>query len=200
MALAYLLGKTTGKLAKVEIVTPFLLVLSILPDADLLFPFIAHRGPTHSAITALVVFIPFLVVYRRKALPYLVALLSHSLVGDFFVGGHIQLLWPFSTRLFGFSVFNISITSPVNVALESILFVLATIVMFKSKDIRRFFEYRKSNLVLVIPIFTVLLPAFVAFPLDVPILLAPEHLFYLVLFTVSVILTLVWSFKKKSAT
>jgi membrane-bound metal-dependent hydrolase YbcI (DUF457 family) len=195
MAIAYLLGKGSGKLLKVNFNIPLLLVLSIIPDIDILFSFLLnsdiHRGPTHSIIVAILVFIPFFFFYQQRAVPYFAALASHSLIGDFFIGGQIQLLWPLSTREFGLPELGfpyISIYSPVNVVLEFTLFVVATVIMFKSRDIYRFFRSSKLNLVLAIPIFTVLLPTFVSYPLSVPVLLVLPHLFYLVLFSVSVLI------------
>jgi len=68
------------------------------------------------------------------------------------------------------------------------LFAISTIIMFKNTDLFLFFQNKKSNLLLAIPIVTVLLPTFVGYPLSVPILLVPPHLFYLVLFSVSVLI------------
>lgn len=195
IALAYLLGWGSAKILKVKAMAPLLVVLSILPDTDLIFG-IVHRGPTHSLITGTVVFIPFLIVYRKKAVPYLIALLSHSLVADYFVGGHLQLFWPITSKLYGFLPYYISITDPINIALETALFIVATIVMVKTKDIKQFFEKRLLNLLLVIPIFTTLLPTFIAFPIRVPILLVPGHLFYLILFAISVAISLKLLLKK----
>ena len=59
-----------------------------------------HRGPTHSFITITVLMIPFFVVYRKQAIPYFAALLSHIFIGDFFTGG-IELFWPLSHDWFG---------------------------------------------------------------------------------------------------
>jgi hypothetical protein len=99
-----------------EVSVPLILTLSIIPDVDILFkPLIEHRGPTHSIITLLIVFIPFLAMYRRRAVPYILSIASHPLIGDFFIGGNIRLLWPLSNESFGLSI---SITSPTNVALE----------------------------------------------------------------------------------
>ena len=67
--------------------------------------------------------------------------------------------------------------------------------MFKTGDIHRFFQNSKLNLVLAIPIFTVLLPTFASYPLYVPLLLVLPHLFYLVLFSISVLLVLTRLFK-----
>jgi hypothetical protein len=192
MALAYLLSKATAKLLKVKINIPLILVLSIIPDIDIILNFLfniqIHRGPTHSLITAIVVFIPFFIIYRWKAVPYFTALASHSAIADFIIGGQLQLLWPLSTREFGFPY--IDINNPVNVAFEFTLFVIATIIMWKTRDIFQFFRNSKLNLILAIPIFTVLLPTFTSYPLSVPLLLVLPHLFYLVLFIISVLIAL----------
>jgi len=192
MALAYLLSKASAKLLTVNINVPLILVLSVLPDIDILFNFLfnieIHRGPTHSIITATLVFIPFFILYRQKAVPYFTALISHSLIADFIIGGQLQLLWPLSTREFGFPY--IIIDSPVNITLEFTLFVIAVIVMLKTRDVFHFFRNRKLNLILAIPIFTVLLPTFIGYPLSVPLLLVLPHLFYLVLFSISVLVVL----------
>lgn len=193
MALAYLLGKGSAGRLKLSLNIPAVLVLSVIPDIDVLLGVEEfHRGPTHSAVAAVLVFIPFFIVYRRQAFPYFLALLSHSLIGDLVVGGNLQLFWPVTSS----AIFlppplpKIAITSPVNITLELTLFAVATIVMFKAKDLRLFIRGEKTNLLLLIPIATVLLPTFVAYPLTVPILLVAPHLFYLTLFSVSVFLVL----------
>ena len=189
MALGYLLGKASAKPLNLNPNVAILMVLSIIPDIDILARVEGfHRGPTHSVITALLIFLPFFVLYRQKAIPYFLALVSHSLIGDLFIGGNLQLFWPLqNTPVFMPAPFpDIPINSTLNVAAESALFVAALVVMVKSRDFVVFFRRNLSNLVLVIPIFTVLLPTFVGYPLRVPILLAPPHIFFLVLFTVAV--------------
>jgi hypothetical protein len=202
MALAYLLGKATAKLLKVSINIPLILVLSIIPDIDILFDFILnsdiHRGPTHSIIVAILVFIPFFVIYRRKAVPYFVVLISHSLIADLLIGGQIQLLWPLFTNEFGLCALGfpyINIYNPINIAIEFTLFAIALIVMLKTRDLHHFFRNNKLNLILAIPIFTVLLPTFASYPLAVPALLVIPHLFYLITFSVSVSIA-IWNFLK----
>jgi membrane-bound metal-dependent hydrolase YbcI (DUF457 family) len=197
MALAYLVAKASGKLLKVNFNIPLILVLSIIPDVDIILEFLLrsplHRGPTHSIIIAILVFIPFFVLYRKKAIPYFAALASHSLIGDFFIGGQLQLLWPLSTSEFGLYELGfpyINIYNPIDIALEFALFVIALIVMLKTRDLFHFFRNSKLNLVLAIPIFTVLLPTFASYPLRVPLLLVLPHLFYLVLFSISVLIVL----------
>jgi hypothetical protein len=197
MALAYLLSKGSARLHKVNFNIPLISTLAIIPDIDLIFEFFLnssiHRGPTHSLITAILVFIPFFLIYRQKATPYFAALASHSLIGDFLIGDQIQLLRSLSTNEYGFR--GISIYNPVSVVLEFTLFVVAIIIMFKTRDVFRFFRNSKLNLVLVIPIFTVLLPTFASYPLQVPFLLIVPHLFYLVLFSISVLFVLKGIFK-----
>ncbi len=83
-ALGYIFGKTSSKIIKVKVNLPLLLADSVLPDVDLLLRFLAHRGPTHSLITITVLMVPFFAVYRKRALPYYAAMLSHILIGDFF--------------------------------------------------------------------------------------------------------------------
>ena len=197
MALGYLVGKGSAKLLKVNINMPLILVLSVFPDIDIILNFLfnveIHRGPTHSIISAILVFIPFFILYRQKVVPYFIALISHSLIADFIVGGQLQLLWPLSTREFGLDQFGfpyIAIDSPVNVAFEFSLFVIAVFVMWKTRDLFQLFRNHKLNLILAIPIFTVLLPTFASYPLDVPLLLVLPHLFYLVLFAISVLIVL----------
>jgi len=122
-ALGYIFGKTSSKLAKVKVNLPLLLAASVLPDVDLLLRFIMHRGPTHSFITITVLMIPFFVVYRKQAIPYYAALLTHILIGDFFTGG-VQLFWPLSTNMFGALNFNVN---SLPIAITELVLFLATL-------------------------------------------------------------------------
>jgi membrane-bound metal-dependent hydrolase YbcI (DUF457 family) len=178
------------------------MVLSIIPDIDIIFDLFTraqiHRGPTHSVIVAIVAFIPFFVIYRKKAVPYFLALISHSLIGDL-PGGGLQLLWPISNAKFGFPI-RISVFNPLSVLVELVLFVFALLVLNRSGDWRVFFSSGKSNLLLIIPIFTVLLPTTIGYPFSAPLVLtepvlAVAHLFYLVLFSIAVLKTLGSVFK-----
>ena len=133
MSLAYLLGKGSAKWLKVKINIPLIMVLSILPDVDLIIDYLTgstlHRGPSHSLIFTIVAFLPFLIIYRKKAIPYFIAFASHALIGDFFIGG-VELLWPFSQTKYGFTA--LSVFSPINILLEMILFIAAMFVIYKS--------------------------------------------------------------------
>jgi len=185
LALGYISSKVSAKLLKTEINIPLILTLSVLPDIDILIPFIEHRGPTHSVLVTFVVFLPLFTVFRKKAVPYFLALLQHSLISDYITGGQIQLLWPVTTRYYGM---EIGIKSQTNMAIEWIAFFTATIVMFKAKDLATLFQPHNSNLILTIPTLTVLLPTFSSFPLDVPQWLIPTHLIYMLIFSASIII------------
>jgi membrane-bound metal-dependent hydrolase YbcI (DUF457 family) len=202
MALAYLLTKPSAKALKVKLNIPLILTLSIIPDVDILAGVKElHRGPTHSIIAALIVFIPFFIVYRRQVAPYFIALASHSLIGDFFIGGQLMLFWPLTSQPFGLRElgFNISIMSPINIAAELTLFTIATVIMYRNRDLFNFVQNKKSNLLLIIPIATVLLPTLASDPLQVPVPLIPPHLFYLALFSLSVFIAIFQAQKRQNA-
>ncbi len=200
MAIGYLLGKGSSKPLHLKPNIPLLLVLSILPDIDIAYDFLTgtelHRGPTHSIIVAILAFVPFFIVYRKKAIPYFLALISHSLIGD--ISGQVQLFWPLSTNQYGFDA--LSIFSPINVVAELSLFAVATFVLFKTGDWKVFFTDNKTNLVLIIPVATVLLPTTIGYPFSQSLLfsdlyivrvLGIAHLFYLVLFGIAILKVLV---------
>ena len=134
---------------------PLLLAASVLPDVDLLLSFLMHRGPTHSFIIITVLMIPFFVVYRKQAIPYYAALLSHILIGDFFTGG-VQLFWPLSQSQFG--VLNINVLSLPNVIAELVLFFVTVPIMYKLGDLQTLLKPHNKNWALIIPLGAVLGP------------------------------------------
>ncbi len=210
MALAYLLGKASAKPLKVSPNIPLLLVLSLLPDVDIIFSNLTglelHRGFTHSLVFAAIVFIPFFVLYGKRAVPYFLALVSHAFIGDFLIGGQLQLFWPFTTATFGLHELGflyIDIYSNINIALELSLFTVSTLVLAKTGDYWVFFKNQKTNLVLIIPLVTVLFPTFLGYPFNEALiftepLMALAHLFYMVLFSAAVLITLFPVLKKPS--
>jgi hypothetical protein len=188
MAFGYLSSRTSSGLLKTKLNIPLALTLAIIPDADLLFqgiPFIQHRGATHSIISALIVFAPFFAIYRKQAVPYFMALVQHGLVGDYIAGGRVQLLWPVTHMYFGTSL---DIRNLTNQTLEWTMFLAAIILMFKMKDYKAFFKPQASSLLLIIPAVTVLLPPFLSTPMEVPLLLIPPHIFYLVMFAAAILI------------
>ncbi|MEM2613288.1 MAG: metal-dependent hydrolase [Nitrososphaerota archaeon] len=184
LTLGYIIGRLTAHATKTKMNFPLILVLSVIPDIDLLIPFIEHRGPLHSAILYTMVFTPLLLRYRRKAFPYFTALIQHPLIGDYFTGG-VQIFWPITTQIYGLKA---SIHSPANIIMELIFFFIALAIIVRTGDIKTMFQPHKSNMILAIPTFTVLLPTFLAFPTDVPAILVPPHILFLTIFLVSSIM------------
>ena len=184
--MGYIFGKGSSKLAKVKVNLPLLLAASVLPDVDLILRFIMHRGPTHSIITITVLMIPFFAIYRKQAIPYYAALLSHILIGDFFTGG-IELLWPLSQNWFG--ALNYSVTSLTVQITELTLFAATLPIMYKLKDLQSLFKAHNKNWALIIPLGAVLGPLLAlgrAGETAIPTLLAIPSLFYVFLFAYSI--------------
>ena len=183
--MGYLTGKAAGRLLDLSVNIPLLFLVSIIPDIDLLIPVLRHRGPTHSIIITILVFLPLATYYGKKTLPYFLAFAQHFLVGDYLTGEGIQLLWPLnSTNYYGPAI---EITGLTNAAIEWILLLTSLLVMQKAKDSSLLFQMHSSNLLLSIPTFTVLLPALLSFPQYVPPALIIPHLIYIVIFAVSIL-------------
>jgi len=193
-AVGYILAKLTSKMTKTKFNIALILTLSVIPDVDILIPYVAHRGPTHSILMAFIVFIPIFALYHKNALPYFAALIQHSLISDYIAGGKVQLLWPLTTQTFGL---ELSIKSPANVTIEWLSFLTATFIMIKTKDMHPLLQPKNSNLILAIPTFTVLLPIFLAFPLEVPTALIPPHIIFLILFLASISIDLKYMINKR---
>ena len=186
-ALGYLTGKVAAESLDVDINVPLVFLASVLPDIDILIPGLVHRGPLHSVLLFCLVFIPLFVVYKKRATPYFVAVIQHIIIGDFIVGGDLQLLWPLSTNVYGF---QIGMASLLHVALEWSFFLISMAVMFKAKDMNFLFKPHSSNMILAIPVMTVLLPSIISFPLYVPASLLVPHVVYLILLSVPILLDL----------
>jgi membrane-bound metal-dependent hydrolase YbcI (DUF457 family) len=189
-ALGYIFGKSSAKLAKVEINLPLLFTASVLPDIDLLLHFITHRGPTHSIITITLLMIFFFAYYGKKAIPYYAALLSHVLVGDFFTGG-VELFWPLSDGLIQF--LNLEVTSLPSITAELSLFLITLPAMYKLGDLQTLLKFNSKSWILFIPIGSLLGPLlFIGRGQEsaLPLLLVVPSLFYLVLFSYALIIWL----------
>jgi membrane-bound metal-dependent hydrolase YbcI (DUF457 family) len=154
-ALGYLFGKGSSKFVKVKLNLPLLLATSVLPDIDLLFRFLVHRGPTHSIITISILMIPFFIIYRKQAVPYFAAMLTHILIGDFFTGG-VMLFWPLSHDLFG--ALNFEVTSLSNQIIELVLFLLVMPAMYRMGDFQTLLKPHNNNWALIIPLGSVIGP------------------------------------------
>jgi membrane-bound metal-dependent hydrolase YbcI (DUF457 family) len=189
-ALGYIFGKTSSRLVNVRVNLPLLLAASVLPDIDLALRFLMHRGPTHSLITISVLMIPFFVIYRKQAIPYYAALLSHSLIGDFFTGGS-QLFWPLSHGWFG--ALNLEVSGPINVVLELALFFLTLPIMYKLGDLQTLLKPNSKSWALIIPLVATLGPLLTVGRGQegaLPALLVVPSLFYIGLFVYSLFIWL----------
>jgi membrane-bound metal-dependent hydrolase YbcI (DUF457 family) len=120
--------------------------LSILPDIDILFRLagmdLGHRTFTHGVIIWLVVggiLISFFTIKYGKGLiaaVYLIAYLSHLVIGDTFVGP-INILYPLGDFIVNSPIKNGSLQ---HVSLEILFFTLmATIV------ITRYYSFKRKN-------------------------------------------------------
>jgi membrane-bound metal-dependent hydrolase YbcI (DUF457 family) len=184
LSLGYLFAKASARSLKVEVDLSLVFLLSLIPDIDLIVPGLVHRTVTHSIVVSIIVFLPFFVFYKARAVPYFLALVQHGLVGDFIVGAQVgvQLLWPLTLAYYGLPI---SMYSSVDIVLELSSFLVAGAVMLKTGDVKKLLKGRFSHLSLILPTFTVILPTLIQFPLTVPTTLVVPHIAYLVLFTLS---------------
>ena len=184
-ALGYLTGKLTAKSLNTTINIPLLFLASIFPDIDILIPGLVHRGPLHSILLFFLVFIPIVIIYKKRAIPYFIAVISHLIIGDYIIGGNLQLLWPLTTDAYGF---DIVIGSVLDVALEWSLFLISMAVLIKTKDVFLLLKPIPSNIILVIPLVAVLLPTTISYPLQVPLSLLLPHIIFLILLASPIII------------
>jgi len=191
LALGYLTGKASAKFLNIDINIPLALTLSIIPDIDLLTPMLQHGGPTHSIILYFAIAFPAILVWKKQAFPYLIAIVSHPLLGDYLTrpsrAQGVQLLFPLSSSWFlaGFETAKL-----VYVYFELALFTIFVMLMFFSRDITVLIKRHPSNLLLAIPVSTALLPVFLRFPISIPKELIIPHLILIVLLTFPILIDL----------
>jgi hypothetical protein len=149
-----------------KLFVPAILMLGVLPDIDLFFGRfgVVHHTFTHSLFFWLVIFAPFLLVFRRKSIPYFAAVVQHFAFGDFLVG-KVMILWPFSLSYFGF---NIAMPSVLDVALETAGLLLAAGIVIFNGDLRRLLSVDSRNILMLLP-FLALLASMLFFAVDRPI-------------------------------
>jgi hypothetical protein len=131
--------------------------------------------------------VPFFILYRKQAIPYFAALLSHILIGDFFNGG-IELLWPLSEGWFGVLYFDV-ISMP-NVITELVLFLLTLPLMYKWGDLKSLLKPYNRNWSLIVPLGAVVGPLVSVGrgqESSLPTLLVVPSLFFVFLFVYSLI-------------
>ena len=126
-ALGYFSCKLVCRLDKEKVNYPMIFFLSILPDIDIYLPFLEHRGPTHSIVLAVILFIPIYMKYRH-GLAYFASLASHSLIGDYFTAYGVKLFWPLSLNWYKANQ-PFLLTGRTSTIVEISLFVLMIISM-----------------------------------------------------------------------
>lgn len=184
VALGYIFGKATSKFLNVDLNIPLVFVASVISDIDLLIPGLEHRGPTHSLILIFLFSFPAFALYGRRVAPFFVAVVQHFVIGDYLTGDGVQLLRPLTSYWYGVEIAIMSLT---NILVEWTLFLMFLMIMFRTKDVWFLFQHHASNMLLFIPIFTILLPTVLSFPLSVPLELIVPHIVYLVLFAFAIL-------------
>jgi membrane-bound metal-dependent hydrolase YbcI (DUF457 family) len=178
------MGKTTSKFLDVKMNVPLLFLASILPDVDFVLG-LQHRGPTHSVIVYSLVFVAAFFVFGKQAVPVLVSLVQHSLLGDLLTAGGVQVLWPVVSDWYGVQmpILNVS-----NVIVEWAVFISAMALLLRTKDVMALFQSHPYNLVLTVPVFAIVLPAFLSYPITIPVALMIPHLVLLALLVFSMVI------------
>ncbi len=117
-------------------------------------------------------------------------MLSHVLIGDYFTGG-IELFWPVTQGWFG--ALNFEVTSLPVAATELGLFILTIPIMFKLGDLKTLLNPHNKNWALIIPLGAIVGPLFSlgrGQENSLPTLLAIPSIFYVILFSYSILLWL----------
>ena len=191
MALGYLTGKTTANLLNTNANVPLLLVLAVLPDIDMLLLMLPHGGPTHSIVLYVALALPAILIWKKQTIPYLIAIISHPLLGDYltriYQTSGVQLLYPLTSEWFAAGIEGAMFFY---VYSELILFALFLGIMIMKKDLLMLIKPHPSNWLLGIPIATALLPVFLHFPIPVPAELVVPHLILIALLGIPVLVDL----------
>jgi len=164
---------------------PLLILLSIMPDIDLLLG-LTHRGSTHSLITYALLFLPILIAYKKAAVPYFAALTQHTLLGDY-TAGPVMMLWPLTQRQYGL---GFGMSGSLNIALEWVGFLTFLVLMQKTGDLKRLLMPHPVNLLLTVPMVEMLLHALFPFGNPLPIALAIPYLTCIGIFLISILIDL----------
>jgi membrane-bound metal-dependent hydrolase YbcI (DUF457 family) len=126
-AWAYVISRSLASVLNVKINPYLVMLLGMVPDADILLQeYIKHRSVTHSMLFWGIVFIPFFIAYRKRSIPYFMAVVQHIMLGDVIVAS-TNLIWPWRYEIgMGYSAL-----SPLNMAMESIGLGLALLLTIK---------------------------------------------------------------------
>ena len=179
-----------SKITKTKINLALIFTVSVLPDLDILLSnYLTHRGPTHSLLFSLLAFTLFFMIYRKKAIPYFVVLISHLLIGDIYGPTRgVQLFWPFSAEWI--TIAFISNLSLLSIGFELTLFTLAIVIVFVNKDFKKSFFHNSKRIHWLIPFGTVsgsLLIGVLNTTYNLPLVLLIPSLIYLAIFSLPII-------------
>lgn len=167
ISIGYLFGKLTAKAVHQRLNIPLLMMLAVLPDIDFLIPFLPHRGPLHSLLLHGIIFIPLLVVFRLQSVPYLTALITHSMV-DVLGWEPAQLIWPLNATSMHLNL----LTQSQLAIIELDLFLLAASLMILDRDTTR--DPSLLTGVLIIPLTALAVPVIYGHPQPPAILVFPH--------------------------
>lgn len=190
ITLGYIIGKILSKATEQNLNIPALWTVSLLPDIDFIFPGLQHRGPTHSILVALLILAPFFIIGSRKTIPYFTALATHSIIGDLITDGGVQLFWPLSSEWMEFKIV-IKMGSTLETYIELGLFMMLIITLIFSKDIKKLFNPDRKNIILFIPLCTIVLPALFRYPIKIPRTLIIPHFILLTIIAVSFLMSFI---------
>jgi hypothetical protein len=163
MTWGYVLATAIIGKRKSNLFVPAVLMLSVLPDIDMFLGNygVRHQTFTHSLFFWLITLLPLLLFYRRRFLPYLIAVVQHFAFGDMFLG-KIMIFWPFSSVSFGFNAHMLSI---LDVALEITGLILAAMLLYYNRDWKRLLSIDKRNIWMFFP-FLALITSILFFAVD----------------------------------
>jgi len=168
-------------------------MFSILPDIDLLFRNLEHRGLTHSIVVSSLLFLPAFIILRKKSLPYFAAFIQHALIGDYLTGG-TELLWPVTSDWY---TLGIGMRSLANISIELTAFIICLFLMFKTMDMQALLKPHRTNLLLLLPATATFISAFSLYKPTPPVLQL-THIVLIIIFTVSILVDVKTSLKQKT--
>lgn len=100
MVVGHLVAKV-GIRDKIQYSIPLIYAAALIPDLDFIFfGLVQHHTLTHSIPFGLLIYAPLLYIFRKKAVPYLIATTSHYLIADF-ITAKPALLYGLTTDRYG---------------------------------------------------------------------------------------------------
>ena len=130
--------------------------------------------------------LPFILIYKKKAIPYFLALLSHSIIGDIYGYNGTQLFCPINTDWIYIS--NINNTS--SALVELFLFIFMMIIMLYNKDLEKILFNKNQRITWLIPLGAILGPILINtsnYNLFFPNLLLIPSLIYIFIFSYAIV-------------